>query len=129
MTSSDLYRGFRKHLLDLIDSSGVSDRHLSILATGSSDTVRTIRRGSVPRLDTLEALCHVLGVRLEMVPLDAPYQPPENLLPAEGDPEWSRRLRQEIRQDLVEILAWTRQWRSGEFEPRDSNRREAGSKP
>ena len=65
-------RGLRQRLLELIGSSGVSDRKLSLLATGSTDTVRNMRRGSSPRLDSLEALCRVLGFRLEMVPLDEP---------------------------------------------------------
>ena len=39
----------------------MSDRQISLLATGSTDTVRNIRRGACPRLDTLEALCEVLG--------------------------------------------------------------------
>ena len=60
----------RQRLLELIDRSGVSDYRLSMLATGSTDTVRNMRRGSTPRLDSLEALCLVLGFRLEMVPLD-----------------------------------------------------------
>ena len=38
--------GFRQRLLELIDRSGVSDRRLSMLATG-------------------KALCRVLGFRLE----------------------------------------------------------------
>ena len=43
MTASDSNRGFRQRLLDLIDRSGVSDRRLSMLATGSIDTVRNMR--------------------------------------------------------------------------------------
>ena len=89
--ASDSNRGFRQRLLDLIDRSGVSDRRLSMLATGSTDTVRNMRRGSSPRLASVEVLCRVLGFRLEMVPLDELGQPPEKR------PEWSRRLREEIR--------------------------------
>ena len=96
--------GFRQRLLDLIDRSGGSDRRLSLLATGSADTVRNMRRGSSPRMDSLEALCRVLGFRLEMVPLDEPGHPPEEVPAVETRPEWSRRLREEIRQDLVEVL-------------------------
>ena len=104
MSASDSNTGFRQRLLDLIDRSGVSDRQLSLLAAGSADTVRNVRRGSSPRLDSLEALCRVLGFRLEMVPFDEPAQPPEGTPTIEKRPEWSRRLREEIRQDLVEAL-------------------------
>ena len=104
MSASDSNTGFRQRLLELIGSSGVSDRQLSMLATGSADTVHNMRRGSSPRLDSLEALCHVLGFRLEMVPLDEPGQAHKEALTVEKRPEWSRRLREEIRQDLVEIL-------------------------
>ena len=96
--------GFRQRHLDLIDRSGVSDRRLSLLATGSADTVRNMRRGSSPRLDFLESLCRVLGFRLKMAPLNEPGQPPEEAPAVERRPEWSRRLREEIRQDLVKIL-------------------------
>ena len=95
---------FRHRLLDLIDRSGVSDREISRLATGRNDTVRNIRRGSSPRLDTLEALCSTLGVRLEMVPLDEPGQALEGNRTVAVLPESYRRLREEIRRDLVEIL-------------------------
>ena len=78
MSASDSNRGFRQRLLELIDRSGVSDLRLSLLATGSTDTVRNLRRGSSPRLDSLEALCRVLGFRLEMAPLDEPAQPAFN---------------------------------------------------
>ena len=101
MAVSDSNMGFRQRLLDLIDCSGVSDRRLSLLATGSPDTVRNMRRGSSPRLDSLEALCRILGFRLEMVPLDEPSHPPGGGLAVEERPEWSRRLREEIRRDLV----------------------------
>ena len=97
-------RSFRRRLLDLIDRSDVPDRRLSLLATGTADTVRNMRRGSSPRVDSLEALCYVLGFQIEMVPLDEPGQPPEGTPAVERRPEWSRRLREEIRQDLVEVL-------------------------
>ena len=105
MTASDSRTSFRQRLLELIDRSGVSDRRLSMLATGSADTVRNMRRGSSPRLDSLEALCRVLGFRLEMVPLDEPGQATEEAPAVEKRPEWSRRLREEIRRGLVEMLA------------------------
>ena len=72
MTASDSNMGLRQRLLNLMDRSDVSDRRLSLLATDSTDTVRNMRRGSSPRLDSIEALCRVLGFRLEMVPLDEP---------------------------------------------------------
>lgn len=39
-----------------------------------------------------------------MVPLDEPGQAPAGAPAVEKRPEWSRRLREEIRQDLVRIL-------------------------
>ena len=104
MSASDSNTGFRQRLLELIGSSGVSDRQLSMLATGSADTVRNMRRGSSPRLDSLEPLCRVLGFRLDMVPLDEPDQVHQGGAALEKRPEWSRRLREEIRKDLVEIF-------------------------
>lgn len=95
---------FRQHLLNLIDRCGVSDRHLSILATGSSDTVRNIRRGSSPRLDSLEAICRVLGLRLQTAPLDDPVESPEGVPAVEKRPDWARRLREDIRRDLSVLL-------------------------
>ncbi|MCY3757544.1 MAG: S24 family peptidase [Acidobacteria bacterium] len=95
---------FRQHLLDLIDRCGVSDRHLSILATGSSDTVRNIRRGSSPRLDSLEAICRVLGLRLQTATLDDPVESPEGVPAVEKRPDWARQLRDDIRRDLTLLL-------------------------
>ena len=74
----------RDQLLRLMDGKSISDRHLSMLATGSTDTVRNIRRGSNPRTDTLEAVCAVLGIEIHLVPpQDAaglePPAPPEIL--------------------------------------------------
>ena len=56
----------REQLLRLIGERDVSDRQLSMRATGSTDTIRNIRRGSSPRTDTLEALCGVLGVEIHL---------------------------------------------------------------
>ncbi len=98
MSATDSNRDFRQRLLDLIDGSGVSDRRISMLATGNTDTVRNLRRGATPRLDSLEAVCRALGYRLEMVPLDEPGKPLEKC------PEWAARLREEIRRDLIEAL-------------------------
>lgn len=100
---------FRQHLLDLIDRCGVSDRHLSILATGSSDTVRNIRRGSSPRLDSLEAICRVLGLRLQTAPMDDPVQSPEGVPAVEKRPDWARRLREDIRRDLSLLLGQSKE--------------------
>ena len=67
-----------------MDSKGISDRRLSMLATGSTDTVRNIRRGSNPRTDTLEAICGVLGLEIHLGPPQddpgpEPPAPPEIL--------------------------------------------------
>ena len=96
--------GLRQYLLKIIDQSGASDRRLSLAATGSADTIRNMRRGSSPRLDSLEALCRVLGLQLQTVPLNEPGKPLKGAPAVEKRPEWSRRLREEIRQDLVEML-------------------------
>ena len=117
MSASDSNRSFRQRLLVLIDRSGVSDRRLSLLATGSGDTVRNMRRGSSPRLESVEAPCRILGFRLELAPLDEHGQPPEGAPAVESRPEWSRRLRQEIRQDLVEVLARPGKGRPGSNKP------------
>ena len=64
----------REQLLAAVGKSHLSERRLSKLATGSSDTIRNIRRGAVPRVDTLEALCGVLGLELQIRPgLIQPY--------------------------------------------------------
>ena len=101
---SDSNMGFRQHLLDLIDRSRLSDRRLSLLANGTPETVRRIRQGGMPRLHTLEALCHALGVRLQVVPLDEGGHPSESASAIERPPEWFRQLREEIRQDIAEIF-------------------------
>ena len=58
----------REQLLRLIDARGISDRRLSMRATGSTDTIRNIRRGSNPRIDTLEAICDALDVEVHVSP-------------------------------------------------------------
>ncbi len=58
----------RNRLLESISESGMSDRQVSVLATGSTDTVRNMRRGASPRTDTLEALCKSLGLELHVGP-------------------------------------------------------------
>ena len=59
-------------LLALISNCGLSDRKVSILATGSADTVRNLRRGASPRCNTMEALCSVLGVEARLKPTMGP---------------------------------------------------------
>ena len=61
--------GIRDQLLAAVGRSGLSERRLSMLATGSTDTIRNIRRGTAPRVDTFEALCQVLGLELELGPV------------------------------------------------------------
>ena len=64
----------REQLLAAVRKSHLSERKLSKLATGSGDTIRNIRRGAVPRADTVEALCGVLGLELQIAPgLIQPY--------------------------------------------------------
>ena len=61
-----------------------------MLATGSTDTVRNIRRGSNPRTDTLEAICGVLGVEIHLVPPQdgtGLEQDPPSLFPDPKPPE------------------------------------------
>jgi len=94
----------RKRLLDLIDQSGLADREISLLATGTPETVRNMRRGAIPRLETLQALYRVLGFGLKIVPLDEQGQGLDGAPAVEKQPEWAIRLREEIRRDLVEIL-------------------------
>ena len=70
-------------LLELIDKRGLSDRQVSMLATGSTDTVRNIRRGSYPRLDTFEEICRVLELKLHIGPIR-----PGDDLTASSPPDW-----------------------------------------
>ena len=58
----------RSQLLAAIEASGLNDRQLSIRATGGPDAVRNLRRGSIPRADNLERLCHAMGLQLQVVP-------------------------------------------------------------
>ena len=60
--------GVREQLLAAVRKSHLSERKLSMLATGSSDTLRNVRRGASPRVDTLEALCRVLGLEVQICP-------------------------------------------------------------
>lgn len=65
----------REQLLAAVGTSGYSDRKLSMLATGSPDTIRNLRRGAAPRADTLEALCEVLGLDFRIGPRGAEPSP------------------------------------------------------
>ena len=58
----------RERLLAAVRSSHLSERRLSQLATGTNDAIRNIRRGAMPKADTLEALCGVLGMELQIAP-------------------------------------------------------------
>ena len=74
MGASDSDMGLRQRLLDLIDRSGVPDRRLSMLATGTADTVRNMRRGATPQVNSIDALLQCLGFKLQIVPLEGPEQ-------------------------------------------------------
>ena len=69
----------RTQLLAAVERSRLSERRLSQLATGSTDTVRNVRRGAAPRVDTLESLCKVLGLEVRIRP--GPLPPYEDTLP------------------------------------------------
>lgn len=62
----------REQILAAARTSRVSERQLSMAATGSSDTLRSIRRGAQPRADTIEALCRVLDLDLRLTPGSLP---------------------------------------------------------
>ncbi len=76
---SDSTADFKRPVPDLVDSSRVSDRQLSLRATGSVDTVRKMPRSAYPRLD---ALCRALGGRLEIVPVSERRKPPRGSRPS-----------------------------------------------
>ena len=58
----------RQQLLEAVARSSLSERRISVSATGSPDTLRAIRNGAIPRADTLEKVCEVLGLRLQLSP-------------------------------------------------------------
>ena len=78
----------RSRLLDLAEKSSFSERRLSMRATRTPDALRNIRRGSAPRIDTVEALCEVLGVKLQIGPGLLPPNE-EGVLPARPPTEFT----------------------------------------
>ena len=66
--TGDSAMNIRARLLTAIDASGLTDRKLSMRATGGTDTIRNIRRGANPRADTLEKLCHAMSLDLQIIP-------------------------------------------------------------
>ena len=62
----------RAKLVAAIEASDLPDRKLSFLATGTPDAVRNLRRGTTPRADTLERLCHAMGLELQISPAPKP---------------------------------------------------------
>ena len=63
-------RSAREQLLEAIDRSDMSDRAVSMAATGSTDTVRNLRgkRSQDPKASTIEALCRALGLEFYIGP-------------------------------------------------------------
>ena len=59
-------------LLEQIDRSALSDRQVSLRATGKPDTVRNIRRGANPRSDTANAICEALRLEMRIERVDDP---------------------------------------------------------
>ena len=90
----------REQLLAAVRKSRVSERRLSMAATGSSDTLRNIRRGAHPRVDTFEALCRVLGLDVRISP---------GLLPPKEDDGVAVRPPTEFSDALqLPVYEWTR---------------------
>lgn len=62
-----------KILLDeIMKTRGLSEGQVSILTGLSGSTVHEIRRGSMPRVDTVEILAKGLGIRINDL-IDSPY--------------------------------------------------------
>ncbi|MCZ6765118.1 MAG: hypothetical protein O7C63_09315 [Alphaproteobacteria bacterium] len=65
MSERDDKEALRLRLLANIDArartQGMSDRSLSLAAKGNPDVIRNIRKGSLPRADTLAAIASILG--------------------------------------------------------------------
>lgn len=63
-----------KILLDeLMQKRKLTEGQVSILTGLSGSTVHEIRRGSMPRIDTLEILAKGLGVKISDL-IDSPYK-------------------------------------------------------
>lgn len=80
---SDKKEAMRLRLLANIDARtkalSMSDRALSLAARGNPDVVRNIRKGSLPRSDTLSAIAAILGCtgdELQGEVSEGPFYPP-----------------------------------------------------
>ena len=62
-----------KDLLEIInkalDKQGISARQASILATGTPELIRNMRRGSIPSVERFRALCDVLKLEFYVGPM------------------------------------------------------------
>ena len=62
-----------KALLKIISQAlkkqGISARQASILATGGPELIRSIRRGSIPSVERIRALCEVLKLEFYIGPI------------------------------------------------------------
>ena len=60
----------KQGILSAIDQAlaerNISDRMASLRATGKPDTIRNIRRGSFPRMETLVMICEALDIELSV---------------------------------------------------------------
>lgn len=99
----------REQLLRAIDLSDMSDRAISIRATGNADTVSNIKRGrsADPKAGTLEAIASALGYKLAILPRDEAVPASEigpNLYTASRDTDRSSLPRGSLRR--LERSAW-----------------------
>ena len=99
----------REQLLRAIDLSDMSDRAISIRATGNADAVSNIKRGrsADPKAGTLEAIAAALGYKLVILPRDeaGPASGPgPNLYTASRDTDRSGLSRGSLR--TLERSAW-----------------------
>ena len=76
----------KQGILTAIDQAlrdrNMSDRMASLRATGKPDTIRNIRRGSFPRIETLTLICDSLDIKLT-VSAQGPDIPMENTFSVE----------------------------------------------
>ena len=68
----------QKLVADGVARSDVSERRASIKSTGSQDTVRTIKKGSMPAFDRAIKLLRSLGYRVDISGHDLPAPSREN---------------------------------------------------